>query len=150
MENESRDNKTYLLDQIANLSVEDIDNVIKYLQGDLDKKEYNTQINNYLGLVQALFGSHPTYLLTGDSATTRQQLYEIYDEMDASTSYISAALDILSDDATQPDEDGFIVKVHSSSEKVQNLVQDLFDNLEIDARISKWARAIAKYGDLFL
>lgn len=99
--------------------------------------------------MKQVFGSND-YFSLGDTVETRQQRYEIYDEMDSSTAYISSALDILSDDATQPDEKGIILRVVSDSAKVKTLVEDLFTNLEVEEKLSKWARAIAKYGDFFI
>ena len=80
----------------------------------------------------------------------RSDYYRIYDEMDETVAYISSALDILADDATQPDRDGEVIHVYSPSEKVQTLVQDMIDDLALEERVPKWARAIAKYGDFFL
>lgn len=104
----------------------------------------------YLKFVRELFGR--TYDIFGSDSTgmTRDQLYQIYDEMDESTAYVTSALDILSDDATQPDDDGNLIYIETENNKVRTIIETLFEDLEIENRLSKWARAIAKYGDLFV
>lgn len=104
----------------------------------------------YLNIIKKLFGR--TYDIFGSDSVglTRAQLYQIYDEMDEGVAYVTSALDILSDDATQPDDDGNLIYIEAENNKVRSTIEDLFDDLEIENRISKWARAIAKYGDLFI
>ena len=142
-------NSAELLNMISQITPSDIDKLLDLVRNPRDDKRYDDTLNNYLSLVNHVFGS-VDYLSLGDTVETRQQRYMIYDEMDESTSYISAALDILSDDATQPDEDGIILTVLSESEKVKSIVEELFEELDVESNLSKWARAIAKYGDLFI
>lgn len=138
-----------LLKRIAQITPDDIDRLIAISRNSPEDLERDDTLNSYLSLVSQVFGGND-YLSLGDTVETRQQRYEIYDEMDESTSYISAALDILSDDATQPDEAGVVLAVVSESAKVKSLVEDLFEDLDIESQLGKWARAIAKYGDLFI
>lgn len=138
-----------LLKRIGQITPDDIDRLIAISRNSPEDLERDDTLNNYLSLIGQVFGSND-YLSLGDTVETRQQRYEIYDEMDESTSYISAALDILSDDATQPDETGVVLTVISESEKVKSLIEELFDSLDIESQLGKWARAIAKYGDLFI
>jgi hypothetical protein len=91
-----------------------------------------------------------SFVLNENSAYTRLQYYQIFDEMDDTVAYISAALDIISDDATQPDSNGQVIKVIATSEKVQTLTEDLIVQLELEEKLAQWARVIAKYGDLFI
>lgn len=106
-------------------------------------------MTEYFGLLDRVYSS-TMFNTVGNSPQTRNQRYEIYEEMDESTAFISSALDILSDDATQPDEDGVIIHVNSESEKIVNLVREFIEEFELEDKVSKWARAIAKYGDLFI
>lgn len=138
-----------LLKELGTITPQDIEKLLAIARNSPDKVEYDETMNRYLSIVNQVFNG-TDYLTLGDTVGTRQQRYEIYDEMDESTSFISAALDILSDDSTQQDEDGVIIHVISDNAKVKRIVEDLFNDLEIEGQISKWARAIAKYGDFFL
>lgn len=142
-------NTADLLKRIADLKPEDIDNLIHIMNNSPEKQPDDNMLNTYLSLVKQVFGTND-YLSVGDRVETRQQRYEVYDEMDSSTAYISSALDILSDDATQPDEKGIVLRVVSENAKVKSIIEDLFIELEIEEKLSKWARAIAKYGDFFI
>lgn len=106
----------------------------------------------YMNIVRRLLVNNAMSLYDSgtSSGLTRDRLYKIYDEMDESTAYVTAALDILSDDATQPDDEGHLIYIETENEKVRNVIESLFDELEIESKLSKWARAIAKYGDLFI
>lgn len=148
--NPSKDvDTTDLLKRIAEIKPEDIDTLIHIMKNSPEKSSEDSMLNTYLSLVKQVFGTND-YLSVGDRVETRQQRYEVYDEMDASTAYISSALDILSDDATQPDEKGVVMRIVSDNSKVKSIIEDLFIELEIEEKLSKWARAIAKYGDFFV
>lgn len=140
-----------LLKYIANLTPEDIDrlaNVAKSTYNDATI-ETSKSMTDYYDLVRSVFNS-TSFNSIGNTPHTRNQRYEIYDEMDESTAYISSALDILSDDATQADENGVIIHVKSESSKVETLVNNFIGEFELEDKVSKWARAVAKYGDLFI
>jgi len=140
-----------LLRLLGNLTPSDIDrleSIIKNVSASGENKVDNPILNNYLGILRKLY-SNNIYDIE-NNPVTRDRRYEIYDEMDESTAYISSALDILSDDATQPDENGDIIHIKSDNEKVIALVEELFDTYDIKDKVAKWARAIAKYGDLFV
>lgn len=115
-----------------------------------DNPRLSPRTVQYLKIVKELFGR--TYDIFGADSTglTRDQLYQIYDEMDDSVAYVTSALDIISDDATQPDDDGNLIYIETENSKVRHIIEDLFEDLEIDSKLSKWARAVAKYGDLFV
>ena len=139
-----------LLKYVANLSPEDIDKLVaiaKNMPEDIAGR--SKSMTDYMNLVDSVFKS-TNFNSVGNTPQTRNQRYEIYDEMDESTAYISSALDILSDDATQADSDGVVIHVKSGSEKVKNLVEEFIEEYELVDKVSKWARAIAKYGDLFI
>lgn len=149
---ENKNNRTdtiALLKRFADLKPEDVDTLLNILRNSPEQAKKDETLNSYLHLVNQIFGSND-YLSIGDRVETRQQRYEIYDEMDESTAYISSALDILSDDATQPDEKGIVMRIISDNSKVKTVVEELFVELEIEEKLSKWARAIAKYGDFFI
>lgn len=137
-----------LMQALTNLSAEDMETLKAVASGTYRSENPDDPTKDYLSLMSQVFGRTFDY---GDtSPSTRLQLYQIYDDMDDSVAYISSALDILSDDATQPDQDGVVIKVISESEKVQNLIQGLIDDLQLEDRISTWARYVAKYGDFFI
>lgn len=104
----------------------------------------------YLKIVRELFGRSYDLLGTDATGLTRDQMYQIYDEMDEGVAYVTSALDIISDDATQPDDDGNLIYIETENSKVRSIIEDLFADLEIENKLSKWARAVAKYGDLFI
>lgn len=142
-----------LLAGLSTLTPQDLEDIKSILadrrSGDKDDKSPRTE--QYLDIARSLYmRALDPYISSSSSQISRNQLYGIYDEMDDSVAYVTSALDILSDDATQPDEYGNIYYIDSPSEKVRNLLTNLFEDLEIESKISKWARAIAKYGDLFV
>lgn len=141
------DNLLSLLSQMTSTDIEKLESMAK---GDFsDNPQDDERLMKYLRVVQSIFGKGNT-LMSSDQPRTRLSRYEIYDEMEETVAYISSALDILSDDATQPDEDGYVIHVKSDNSKVQNLVEQMVVNLELQEKVSKWARVIAKYGDFFL
>ena len=141
-----------LLNYIAKLTPGDIDRLVDIAKNNIYNNGSDTHgqsMTDYFDLINRVFNS-TNFNSIGNSSHTRNQRYEIYDEMDESTAYISSALDILSDDATQADEDGVIIHINSESAKINSLVQDFIDKFELEDKVSKWARAVAKYGDLFV
>lgn len=155
--NKSTENQTKtpdeasLLKYIANLSPEDIDRLVDIAKGEIynQTKDNSKSLTDYFELLKSVYSSS-NFNSIGNTPHTRNQRYEIYDEMDESTAFISSALDILSDDATQADEDGYIIHIKSDSAKVTTILEGFISEFELEDRISKWARAIAKYGDLFI
>jgi len=143
-----------LIAGLSTLSPKDLKDIrdIIYPTQKKDELEDSPRTIDYLKLVSSLYRSGANSLLGTRSTRTmtRLQLYNIYDEMDEGCAYITSALDILSDDATQPDDLGNLYYIDSENSKVKNVLYNLFDSLEISSKLSKWARAIAKYGDLFI
>ena len=148
---EKRPDEASLLKYIANLTPEDIDRLVATAKNQFNEspEKLSTSMTDYFALLRQVYGSTDFNSL-GNTPHTRNQRYEIYDEMDESTAYISSALDILSDDATQADEDGIIIHINSDSAKINSIVEDFIEEFEIEEKVSKWARATAKYGDFFL
>ena len=140
-----------LLKYTSNVTPEDIDKLVDIAKNQVENTSENRSksLTDYVELVKSVFGA-TNFNSVGNTPHTRRQRYEIYDEMDESTAYISSALDILSDDATQADSDGVIIHVNSASQKVVSIVSEFIEEFELEDKISKWARAVAKYGDLFI
>lgn len=142
-----------LLAGLSTLTPHDLEDIKSILADhrSREKDDKSPRTDQYLDIARSLYmRALDPYISSSSSQISRNQLYGIYDEMDESVAYVTSALDILSDDATQPDEYGNIYYIDSPSEKVRNLLTNLFEDLEIESKISKWARAIAKYGDLFI
>lgn len=67
------------------------------------------------------------------------------------TPEISAALDIYAEESTTMSEKGEILTIYSESERVKNVLKDLFVNkLDINTNLQMWARGVCKYGDNFV
>lgn len=146
----STDNLLAGLSTLTPQDLEDIKSILADHRSE-EKDDKSPRTDQYLDIARSLYmRALDPYISSSSSQISRNQLYGIYDEMDDSVAYVTSALDILSDDATQPDEYGNIYYIDSPSEKVRNLLTNLFEDLEIESKISKWARAIAKYGDLFI
>lgn len=146
----STDNLLAGLSTLTPQDLEDIKSILADHRSE-EKDDKSPRTDQYLDIARSLYmRALDPYISSSSSQISRNQLYGIYDEMDDSVAYVTSALDILSDDATQPDEYGNIYYIDSPSEKVRNLLTNLFEDLEIESKLSKWARAIAKYGDLFI
>jgi hypothetical protein len=64
---------------------------------------------------------------------------------------IAAALDIMSEEATVPSEQGKVLTIFSESERVRSILQDLFNRtLDIETNLQAWTRNTIKYGDNFV
>ena len=80
----------------------------------------------------------------------RMAAYYDYESMEF-TPEISAALDIYSEESTTMSEKGEILTIYSESERVQNILDDLFNNkLDINTNLQMWTRGLCKYGDDFV
>jgi hypothetical protein len=61
---------------------------------------------------------------------------------------ISAALDVMMEESTTPNEKGKILNVYSDSDRVKDILEDLFVNrVDIHTNIPMWTRNTCKYGD---
>jgi hypothetical protein len=67
------------------------------------------------------------------------------------TPEISAALDIYAEESTTLSEKGEILTIYSESDRVKNILTDLFINkLDINTNLQMWTRGLCKYGDDFV
>jgi hypothetical protein len=80
----------------------------------------------------------------------RLAAYYDYESMEF-TPEISAALDIYAEESTTVSEKGHILTIYSESERVKNVLIDLFENkLDINTNLQMWSRNLCKYGDNFV
>ena len=67
------------------------------------------------------------------------------------TPEISAALDIYAEESTTMSEKGQILTIYSESDRIKNILDDLFNNqLDVNTNLQMWARGMCKYGDDFV
>jgi len=79
----------------------------------------------------------------------RNQLYEAIDSM-CEDARISAAVDIYTSVACEPNEHGKIVWAESDDERVNTYVNYLLDAFNVDKFAYQWMCSLVKYGDLYL
>jgi len=82
--------------------------------------------------------------------TTRVGSYSDFENMEFYPE-ISAALDIMMEEATTPNNNGKVVNVYSNSKRVKSILEDLmFNKLDIHTNLPMWTRNTCKYGDNFI
>lgn len=82
--------------------------------------------------------------------TTRVGSYADFESMEFYPE-ISAALDIMMEEATTPNDKGKVINIYSESDRVKDILNDLFTNrLDIHTNLPMWTRNTAKYGDNFV
>lgn len=118
------------------------------------KDEYNraklqAQQNKYLsGMWSKVDGE--LYQQAIHYETTRIGSYADFESMEFYPE-ISAALDIMMEEATTPNDKGQIINIYSDSKRVKAILEDLFKNrLDIHTSLPMWARNVCKYGDNFV
>ena len=80
----------------------------------------------------------------------RLAAYYDYESMEF-TPEISAALDIYAEESTTLSEKGEILTIYSESDRVKNILTDLFINkLDVNTNLQMWTRGLCKYGDDFV
>ncbi len=80
----------------------------------------------------------------------RLAAYYDYESMEF-TPEISAALDIYAEESTTLSEKGDLLTIYSESDRVKNILDDLFNNkLDVNTNMQMWARGVCKYGDNFV
>jgi len=80
----------------------------------------------------------------------RLAAYYDYESMEF-TPEISASLDIYAEESTTLSEKGEILTIYSESDRVKNILEDLFkEKLDINTNLQMWARGLCKYGDNFV
>lgn len=82
-------------------------------------------------------------------AQTRDQLYSTIDTM-MNDSTLSAILECYSSDVVDQNDSGDVVWCEASDAQVANHVTYLLESLNINKNISRWAKKLIKYGDLYL
>ena len=81
---------------------------------------------------------------------TRLASYYDYESMEF-TPEISAALDIVSEEACTISERGYMLNIYSESKRIKAVLGDLFNNiLDIESNLPMWVRNTCKYGDNFV
>ena len=81
---------------------------------------------------------------------TRLASYYDYESMEF-TPEISAALDIMADEATTMSEQGFMLNIYSESKRIKSILADLFNNvIDVETNLPMWVRNTCKYGDNFV
>jgi hypothetical protein len=64
---------------------------------------------------------------------------------------IAAALDIMMEESTTPNDKGKILNIYSESTRVKGILEDLFFNrLDCHTNLPAWTRNLCKYGDNFI
>ncbi len=80
----------------------------------------------------------------------RREVFRDFDAMD-NDPILASALDIYADESTLKNEFGDTLSIVSSSDKVQEVLRNLFyDVLNIEFNLWPWVRNMCKYGDFFL
>jgi hypothetical protein len=118
------------------------------------KEEFETaklqaQQNKYLsGLWSKV--DNELYQQTIHYETTRVGSYSDFEAMEHYPE-ISAALDIMMEEATTPNDKGQIVNVYSGSKRVKSIIEDLlFKKMHVHTNLPMWTRNMCKYGDNFI
>lgn len=82
--------------------------------------------------------------------TTRVGSYSDFENMEFYPE-ISAALDIMMEEATTSNNHGKVLNIYSDSSRVKTILEDLFFNrLDIHTNLPMWTRNTCKYGDNFV
>jgi hypothetical protein len=82
--------------------------------------------------------------------TLRTSLYTDYEAMDTDA-IVASALDIIADEATLKNEQGEVLHIKSSNDKLQRVLYNLFyEVLNIEFNLWSWIRTMCKYGDFYL
>lgn len=78
-------------------------------------------------------------------------MYRDCDLMDSQMPELAAALDIIAEESTFVNDSGCMVNISSRSDRVKNILQDLFVNrLSIHTMLPMICRSMCKYGNTFL
>ena len=94
--------------------------------------------------------SNNLYLQSIAGSTERLARMRDFEMMDQNE-ILSSSLNIYSDCTVMNNEDGRVLDIRSTSEKIKKELYELFyDRLDIDSNIWHWVRNTCKYGDFFL
>ena len=118
-------------------------------RGEYEQAKLQAQQNKYLGgmwkkVDGELFQHSVHYETTRIGSYTDFESMEFYPE-------ISAALDIMMEEATTINDKGRVLNVYSDSNRVKTILEDLFFNrLDVHTTLPMWTRNTCKYGDNFV
>jgi len=91
------------------------------------------------------------YMHSLAGSTERLARTRDYEMMDINSSILSTALNIFADDSVTHNEDGKILHIASSSDKIKQVLEELFfEKLAVEQHLWHWIRNMCKYGDFFL
>jgi hypothetical protein len=79
----------------------------------------------------------------------RNLVYDLIDTM-CEDPTIAAVLETYTEDATEANDDGQIVRCESSDPEISKYVSYLLDTMNVDKHAYKWVYSLCKYGDLYL
>lgn len=114
--------------------------------GDLDVVSPN--INNWKSFAPGLFEDMGS-TSKRRTALSRTQLYEVYMRMDA-TEFMHRGLEVVSDEATQKDDNDEVIQIYSDNEKIKEDLDDLFySKLGFDTELWSIVFETCKMGDNF-
>ena len=116
---------------------------------DYEAKKLELQQNNYLK--DRWVKANVNMSVTAYAGLNNVKLmYRDADLMDASPE-IGAALDIMSEESTLADSSNNVVHVYSKSDRIKNILEDLFCNrLNLQSTAQMVIRAMCKYGNQFM
>jgi len=118
-------------------------------KGEFERAKLQAQQNKYLGQMwkkveNGLFQQSINY------ETTRIGSYSDFEAMEFYPT-IAAALDVMMEESTTPNDKGRILNVYSESNRVKGILEDLFFNrLDLHTSLPMWTRNTCKYGDNFV
>jgi hypothetical protein len=114
----------------------------KVTKTELQQQKY---VNDLWGKVE-----NDMYARSIHNEPTRMAAYYDFESMEFFPE-IAAALDIMSEEACVPSEQGKVLTIFSESERVRSILQDLFNKtLDIETNLQAWTRSTIKYGDNFV
>lgn len=118
-------------------------------KGEYDRAKLQAQQAKFLSS-QWRKVDNETYQQAIHYETTRIGSYTDFENMEFYPE-ISAALDIMMEEASTLNEDGKILSVYSESDRIKRILQDLFFNrLDLHTNLPMWIRNVCKYGDNFI
>ena len=132
-------------DELYNKEVESIPIPQKEIGIDLD----NVVIDNIIQTVET--SQFDANLINNFShvSRSRNELYDTLDEM-GNDSIIAAVLETYAEDATETNDQGYIVWAESSDSDVLKFITYLLNALNVDKNVYKWVYSLCKYGDVYL
>lgn len=79
----------------------------------------------------------------------RQRQYQMYEEL-SQDSIISSVLDLYAEDATQSDINGNIMWIQGEDKSIENIIQSIFEGIDIEKDLWAITRMLALYGDVYI